>query len=252
MILPVDHGLTYGRIAGLERVDEVLSDAVAAGCDGLLMSLATARLADLSWLGRGGPARLLTIDSWFGITDTSAGSAALTSSVEQAVRYGFDAVKLLMPWDTDSDDQAATAGRIAGVVEKAEPWGMPVLVEPIALSMERGKEAISLEIDAARIAVELGADVVKMAYPGDPDLLARTCDELRVPVLILGGPKIATVDELLQMVDDAMSAGAAGIAIGRGVWQRSSDLRRALVGALTAVVHREMTADQAAETVRVR
>ncbi len=94
-----------------------------------------------------------------------------------------------------------------------------------------------IEGDAARMAVELGADIVKVMSPGDPEMLAAWCQELGVPVVILGGPADGAADSLESMVEDAIRAGARGITIGRRVWQRPIDEATALLERLAAIVH---------------
>jgi class I fructose-bisphosphate aldolase len=87
------------------------------------------------------------------------------------------------------------------------------------------------------MAVELGADVVKVAYPGDSELFARWCVEIGVPVVILGGPAGGSVEDLCATVADAMDAGARGITIGRRLWQRPIDEATELLARLAEIVH---------------
>ena len=60
-----------------------------------------------------------------------------------------------------------------------------VMVEPIGVDLPREDETIALEGDAARAAMEVGADIIKVAYPG-PELTAARSAELRVALVILG------------------------------------------------------------------
>jgi len=246
MILPVDHGLMLGRVPGLEDPRALAAAASGAGCDGLLMSLGLARATAATFADRGAPARLLTLDTLMRENDQDAGTATLVASVRQAARIGADAVKLLMTWDVSGADQAATVERIAAVVEEAARWEMPVMAEPTALRAPRGEQTVELEVHAARIAMELGADIIKMAYPG-ADVLRSLTAELGLPIVILGGPRISTAADLVRMVGEATDAGASGIVIGRQVWQRDPAERLAVMRALIEVVHGRMAAGQAAE-----
>jgi fructose-bisphosphate aldolase, class I len=246
MILPVDHGLMLGRVAGLEKPRALVEAATGAGCDGLLMSLGLARATAGTFADRQAPARLLTVDTLLRDDDQDAGTAILVASVRQAVRLGADAVKLLMTWDVPGAHQAATAERIAAVVEEAARWEMPVMAEPTALRAPRGEQTIEMEVHAARIAMELGADIIKMAYPG-PAVMRSLTAELGLPIVILGGPRVSTAADLIRMVDEAMAAGASGIVIGRQVWQREAAERLAVMKALIEVVHGRLPAGQAVE-----
>jgi class I fructose-bisphosphate aldolase len=144
-------------------------------------------------------------------------------------------------------DRTATANRIAAVVAEADRWGMPVMAEPTALRMPRGDEAVQLELHAARIAMELGAHIIKIAYPGDPAVMKSLAAELGLPIVILGGPRVSTAADLVRMVGEAIGSGGSGIVIGRQVWQREPSERLAVMRALVEVVHGRQSADEAVE-----
>lgn len=249
MILPVDHGLMLGRVPGLEDPGGLAQAAGELGCDGLLMSLGTMRATAGVFADRRAPARLLTIDTLLRADDADPGTGTTVASVRQAAVLGADAVKLLMAWDVPSAEQVATARRIAVVVEEAARWEIPVMVEPVTLRMPRGDQAVELELHAARIAMELGADIIKIAYPGSQSVMRSLVSELGLPVVILGGPQASTAADLVRLVDQAVSSGASGIVIGRQVWQRGSDERSAVIRALVDVVHGRVAADEAIESL---
>src|SRR5713226_6212192 len=87
----------------------------------------------------------------------------------------------------------------------------------------------------ARIAVELGADLLKVPYPDDPESFRTLVEASPVPVLILGGPRTETEREMLAGVAAALAAGARGVAFGRNVFQNRSPT--ATVRALRALAH---------------
>jgi fructose-bisphosphate aldolase, class I len=236
LILPVDHGLTLGRIEGLEdpvaRVDGLLD----LPCDGLLMAPGLARLTADRFARRDAPARLLTLDTFFRLPGEAAAGAGLAASVEQAARLGMDCVKLFMAWNVPSTERAATLSRIAEVVRRAEEHDIPVMLEPIVVGEQRTPEAIAVEGDGARAALEVGADIIKVAYPG-PELMADWAAELRIPLVILGGPRTGEADAVLTLAEESVEHGARGIVIGRNVWQRPPDVTRRLMERLHEIVH---------------
>lgn len=67
------------------------------------------------------------------------------------------------------------------------------------------------------------------------------------PVVIVGGAASSTMVQVVDIVDDALSAGAAGLVIGRNVWQRSGEVRRRLLGSLVSLVHGGILASSALE-----
>jgi fructose-bisphosphate aldolase/2-amino-3,7-dideoxy-D-threo-hept-6-ulosonate synthase len=102
-----------------------------------------------------------------------------------------------------------------------------------------------LVMHAARVGAELGADVIKTNYTGDPDSFKEVISGCPVPVIIAGGPKANTDAEVLKMVEDAIAAGASGVSIGRNVFQHKSPAN--MTRAMSKVVHEGLSATEAIE-----
>lgn len=71
---------------------------------------------------------------------------------------------------------------------------------------------------AARVAMELGADIVKVNY-FDKESFKTLTDSVNIPVVIAGGEKRNDEESLMEDIKDALNAGAAGVSIGRNVFQ---------------------------------
>jgi len=235
VVLPLDHGSMLGRVPGLEDPVAALERFASLPCDGFLVGPGVLAKTAPLFARRGAPARLLTIDSYW--NDGPQGTSAMISSLATASALGVDAVKVLMPWNVAARDRAPVVSLVSAVVEAAAPVGVPVMVEPIAYQMERGPEASKVEADGCRVAMELGADILKVAYPGDPATLEAWCQELHLPIVMLGGPQGGTLEELFSMVADALKAGASGVVIGRKVWQRPVDEAARALEHLYSIVH---------------
>jgi fructose-bisphosphate aldolase/2-amino-3,7-dideoxy-D-threo-hept-6-ulosonate synthase len=95
---------------------------------------------------------------------------------------------------------------------------------------------------AVRLAEELGADLVKTAYSGDPESFEHVTASTRLPVLIAGG-KPEGDRATLAAVRGAMDAGAAGVSMGRSIFQHENP--EAITRAVAAVVHDGADADNA-------
>jgi fructose-bisphosphate aldolase, class I len=236
LVLPVDHGLVLGRVEGLEDPVGRVEGLLDLPCDGLLMAPGLTRHSARLFAHRGAPARLLTLDTFFREPGERDAGAGLAGSVEQAVALGVDCVKLFMAWNVPSRERAETLSRITEVIERARAYELPVMVEPIAIGEPRSDESIAMEGDAARVAMEAGADIIKVAYPG-PELMAAWAAELQVPLMILGGPRSGEADAVLTLAEEAIAHGARGIVIGRNVWQRPPDVTRRLMQRLHEIVH---------------
>ena len=170
----------------------------------------------------------------------------LVGTVEEAIRHGADAVSVHVNIGDDNEFEMLEA--IGQVSRACNDWGMPLL----AMVYARGPK-ISNGYDpkyvahCVRIGVELGADIVKIAYTGDVESFARAVEVSCVPVVIAGGPKMNSTRDVLQMVYDSLEAGGAGISIGRNVFQHPN--RTKLVSALRAIVHENSSVDDALQIV---
>jgi fructose-bisphosphate aldolase/2-amino-3,7-dideoxy-D-threo-hept-6-ulosonate synthase len=88
-----------------------------------------------------------------------------------------------------------------------------------------------------RVAEELGADMIKTNYTGDPVTFGKIVHACSVPVFIAGGEKAGDL-ETLAAIRDSVQSGGAGVCVGRNAFQR--DDTRSFVQALRKVVHEEM------------
>ena len=88
----------------------------------------------------------------------------------------------------------------------------------------------------ARVADELGVDIVNVNYTGSPETFRHVIDACKIPVVIADGPKMGSEKEILEMVEGAMMACAAGLSIGRNVFQR--DDLTTIVGMMSKIVHK--------------
>jgi fructose-bisphosphate aldolase/2-amino-3,7-dideoxy-D-threo-hept-6-ulosonate synthase len=96
---------------------------------------------------------------------------------------------------------------------------------------------------AARVATELGADIVKCSYTGDIDSFKEVVKGTLAPVLIAGGPKMSSDMDILNMVYDSLQAGGHGVSIGRNVFQHRNV--EAMTRAISDIVLRGYTAEEA-------
>jgi len=238
VIVALDHGLIDGPCEGFEEPASVINQVVAGGADAILTSYGIAQRyeTELSRVGlilRGdGAATNLGTPS-----DGSASSLFFT--VEEALRIGADA--LVVTALPGCEKEEATLTNLARMTREAHRWGVPVLGEMVPGGFNsapelRGAEAVAV---AARLGAELGADFIKAPYT---DNYSTVTSGTFAPVVILGGSKGSERDTLSNIAD-AISAGAAGVAIGRNVFQCEDP--RAMTAAIVAVVHGGATADEA-------
>jgi DhnA family fructose-bisphosphate aldolase class Ia len=94
-----------------------------------------------------------------------------------------------------------------------------------------------------RIGFELGADILKVPYTGDVETFREAVDICPLPIVILGGAKMATERDALVTVAEAIEAGAIGVAFGRNVFQHPNPT--GMIKALRKVIHERTSVDDA-------
>jgi class I fructose-bisphosphate aldolase len=234
IICPIDHGLYFGRIKGLENPVAVLRSLARTEVTGFLMSPGLIRQTQREFGQAGHLARVMTLDFYWAGADPEQATSSQIARVTDAVKLDVDCIKLLMPWNVSDLEKVALTARIGEVIAEAGVWHMPVMVEPIVLGQPRGPDVVKAEREAARVAYELGADIIKIAFPGR-DATAAMVAELGVPVVIAGGPRAENTDEMIEIARDAIAAGARGLVLGRNVWQRPPSEATAVMAALARV-----------------
>lgn len=241
VIVPMDHGVSEGPIAGIADMKETITRVVNGGANAVVVH------KGIVTRGRrkNGPDTGLIIHM-SGSTSLSRDPNAktLVCTVEEAIELGADAVSVHVNIGNGHEKEMLTD--LGNVAHTASRWGMPLL----AMIYPRG-EKIKDEYDpgvirhAARLGAELGADVVKVSYTGDPDSFRGVVEGCHIPVIIAGGPKMGSDRAILEMVKGAMEAGGAGISIGRNVFQHENPAR--IVAALCMIVHKNAPVDEALE-----
>jgi DhnA family fructose-bisphosphate aldolase class Ia len=162
----------------------------------------------------------------------------LLASVEEALRLGASAVKvLLVLGKEDAASYSSNLAYIGRVAERCHEWGMPLMVEPAPWGKQarHRQSAAAMVAAGVRIAVELGADLVKTTYPGDAEVFRSIVAACPVPVCILGGPKVESQEQLMEMIRKSVEAGGAGVVFGRNIWQANDPA--AVIEAMKRVIH---------------
>jgi fructose-bisphosphate aldolase, class I len=219
IVIPIDHGLVWGRVPQLEAPVHVMRRFLKEDVTGFMISTGIAKSSEVEMAQHPHMARILAIDAFWPTSAPDTGTGTLVASVEDAVRLGVDCVKLLLPWNVTDAEKIQYCNRIGTVVSSAAKWNMPVMVEPVFLAAPRSPEIIKSEMEVARVAYDLGADIIKITFPG-PEATRMLCDELDIPIVVAGGPLSGDAKATLKEVSDAIAAGAQGVVVGRKVWQR--------------------------------
>ncbi len=213
LMVPMDHGISNGPVPGLidptQALQNVASHATCTTLHKGLIPLAAPYSAGIGILMH-----------LSGSTDhgPDPNQKRLVGTVEEAIRLGCDGVSIHVNLGADTEsDMLQDAGTIATA---CNTWNMPL----IAMVYPRGPRIDNpfeptLVTHAARLGAELGADAVKVPYTGNPDTFRDVVTGCPVPVIVAGGPRQDNFDDFLATLRDARDAGAAGVSIGRNVFQ---------------------------------
>jgi class I fructose-bisphosphate aldolase len=224
IIIAMDHG-----IAGVPEAAPdprlMLLSVLSADPDGVLLNAGVARQYAHELARRDSPALVLGLDQVIHREPGGFGPSLAHGpqiSVEEAVRLGADCVKaMLIMGARDRITQLDNLAYLAEASESCRRWGMPFMIEPYLWGEDVPSdptERARLAADGARMAVEIGADILKVEFPGDVTLFRNLVDASPIPVVVLGGPKLPTRRATVANIVLAAQAGARGVTIGRNVW----------------------------------
>lgn len=239
VIVPMDHGVSVGPVAGITNMEETIDQVASGGANAVLMHKGMVRTGHR---GYGKDIGLIIHLS----ASTSLGSdpdhKVLVTSVEKAIKIGADAVSVHV--NVGSSKESEMLQKLGKTAETCDDWGMPL----IAMMYPRGPkihEEHDVEVVklAARAGAELGADIIKTNYTGDPETFAEVIEGCPVPVVIAGGPRVETDAELLEMVKNSVDVGGAGVAIGRNIFQAESPSKT--TRAIAEIVHNNLEVEEA-------
>src|SRR5437763_1001819 len=226
VMLAVDHGYFQGPTTGLERIDlnivPLLEHCDALFCTrGILRSVIPAQSQKPMVLrASGGPSILKELSD-----------EQIAMGMEDAVRLNAAGVGIQV--FIGGEFETRSIHNMTRLVDAGLRVGMPVMgVTAVGTNMVRDARYFRL---ACRIIAELGAQYVKTYYVDDGfETVTSSCP---VPIVMAGGKKLPEL-EALRMADNAVQQGAAGVDMGRNIFQ--SDAPKAMIQAVHAVVHKNM------------
>lgn len=233
VMLAIDHGYFQGPTSGLERID--------------LSILPIAPYADTLMLTRGILRSVVPPSYTRAIVLRASGGPSILNElsneqiavdIEDAVR--LNAAALAVQVFIGAEYETQSVHNMTRLVDMGTRCGIPVLaVTAVGTEMKRSARYFRL---ACRICAELGAHYVKTYYiPKGFESVTASCP---VPIVMAGGKKIPEI-EALTMAYNAVQQGAAGVDMGRNIFQAESPA--AMIQAVGATVHQNLPPNQAHE-----
>ena len=233
LFLPIDHGYFQGPTTGLERVDVNIvpllpfADALMLTRGMLRTTIPSSMTPGVVLRASGGPSILKELSN-----------EQIAVDIEDAVRLNVSALAVQVFIGSEFETQSVH--NMTRLVDLGNRHGIPVLgVTAVGKDMTRDARYFRL---ACRICAELGAHFVKTYYiPEGFETVTASCP---VPVVMAGGKKLPEL-EALDMAYRAINEGAAGVDMGRNIFQ--SDAPAAMIQAVRHVVHEKGKPEEALE-----
>ena len=231
VMLAFDHGYIMGATSGLERLDLVIPPLVQYV--DVLMATRGALRATIPPHYDKGIALRCTAGSCVLNDDMSAEHIAV--DIEDAIR--MNATIMAIQCFVGSQGQERSLKNINDAINTGMRYGIPTLgVVAVGKEMERTSKYFLL---TTRLLAEMGAHVIKTYYCEDFEQIVAACP---VPIVVAGGKKIPE-SEALTLTYSAMRDGAAGVDMGRNVFQ--SEDPAAMIQAIANIVHKNYTDKEA-------
>ena len=212
LLSPLDHGGWLGPVRGLHRPRTIVEAVIAGGANALLISPGFyKRVAPIVPTSVG---IVLRVSLTAGLSQEGFQETPI-ASLETALRMDADAIVVSVFFGRSGDIEIYRW--LASLIDNAERYGMPVVAEMMP-PFDKAYEAEAIA-HAARIGMEIGADIIKTNYCGDVAAMRDITTSAPVPIIVAGGPSKGGDDDTATMAGDAIAGGAVGVAIGRRVWQ---------------------------------
>ncbi|GHC60351.1 class I fructose-bisphosphate aldolase [Neogemmobacter tilapiae] len=243
----VDHGVCNepSFLNGLEDMGHVVEMLVKAGPDAIQMSLGQADLLQAR-PERDKPALVMRLD--MGNPYNATKHRVMWAELQNAADPVLAAVEMdaacvvvnlfMLPDEPDLFRQCVQ--NIARVRADCSRYGMPLMIEPLVMLPNDVRGGYQVDGDAekivtlVRVAMEMGADIIKADPTTNPEDFHRVIEAARVPVLARGGGK-EDLRIVLEKSAALVAQGAKGLVYGRNIYQHANP--KAVVAALMAIIH---------------
>lgn len=231
LMLAFDHGYFMGSTQGLERIDIQIQD-IAKHVDALMGTRGAFRT---SISPTNNKAVALRVSSGSTMASEDITKEIISVDIEDAIR--MNAACMAVQTFIGTDQETNSLKNLSDVINAGNRYSIPTMgVVAVGKTMERTSRFFLL---ATRVIAELGAQIIKTYYCDDFEKVVAACP---VPIVVAGGKKLPE-KEALELAYKSINSGAAGVDMGRNIFQSESP--EAMVQAVAKVVHENFSVDQA-------
>lgn len=257
-----DHGWMSDFTPNVVELRRIVGQVVEGGADAILMSYGQATRLGHLLRGRNAPALLVRAD-WMNLPRLGGTNVAnavpqqelrylAISRAQDALDMGASGITIYLFLGYNDDIEATNLEECAVFAQECRRIGLVCIIEPLAVGASvTGANIVDILTLGARMAVEVGADMLKIPYTGDVASFRRLVNAAGVPTLVLGGARSKRNRDALDLVAEGLEAGAAGTVFGRNVTKAPDPAQ--MVRDLCAIVHDGVPVDDliAGEEVEV-
>lgn len=224
LIMAMDHGIPMGEQKGLYDIESTINK-VSSYVDAVILNKGTIQTLDSNVLNR-----VEVIYKLNGVTTLAPNPYDLImfTDVEEAISY--DPVAVSYELYIGAEQEQRRLEELSRVIRQANKYDIPIISHIYPNGENKNPEIIS---HCIRLGLELGTDVIKTFYfHGMKDQVERT----RRPIVIAGGDRMNTHEDVLKYVQSAMDSGVNGIAMGRNLWGWNEEMQEVVKG-VSKIVH---------------
>jgi 3-hydroxy-5-phosphonooxypentane-2,4-dione thiolase len=234
VMLAVDHGYFLGPTEGLETPNRTIKPLLPYA-DSLMITRGILRTSV-------NPSMevpvVLRVSGGTSIVGEDLSNETITTSIEEAIKLNASCLAISIFVGSKYEHQ--TLANLSRLVDQGEKYSIPVLaVTAVGKEMTRDARYLAL---ACRVAAEQGAHIVKSYYCENFESVVEGCP---VPLIIAGGKKLPNEIDALKLTNDAIEHGAAGVDMGRNIWQSNHAV--AMIKSVRSIVHNNLDLTQASE-----
>jgi class I fructose-bisphosphate aldolase/fructose-bisphosphate aldolase/2-amino-3,7-dideoxy-D-threo-hept-6-ulosonate synthase len=227
VITALDFGAFFGSVHGLENPRKIVKEVVDGGADALIMTAGFARSTHDLFAGKA--ALILRVTGGTSKFGKRGMDHRMITTVQEAVALGADAIMNMIFVGSEHENEMFE--NMKDLSAECRKYGIVLFTELLPANFDQQFDRDWID-SCVRLGFEYGADAVKTYYPSEG--YKEIIENCPIPVVMAGGPKNAN---MFDNVRNAISAGAAGVAIGRNIYE--SENPKTTVEELVRLVHSE-------------
>jgi len=249
VIVPVDDSLISGPFAGLHKIGDKVNQIITASPNAILAHSGVFK-NDIQNSAIG---RIINLSA--STTNNNQTLKRIISTFENMIRYDADCVAVHI--NISSKYESEMLFDLGKTIAEAEKYSIPVMaiIYPrtedkdsavynyLDIKESDNKKYADLLCHCVRIAKDMGADIIKTHYAGNPQAFTRVIEAAYpIPVVIAGG-KIQDAKEMLKITEESIRCGGKGTSFGRNIFSRKDTI--SMIKAITAIVHDDYSVEEA-------